>query len=75
MGNEKLSVTVIAIIMQYNMLNYNTYFIINRIYFTDQIAKYTLVSFLKSQIANVEQTIGNSHGRHSAVQELRQRDY
>lgn len=56
------------------MLNYNTYFIINRIYFTDQIAKYTFF-FWKSQIANVEQTIGNSHGRHSAVQELRQRDY
>lgn len=68
------SVTVIAIIMRYNMLNYNTYFIINRIYFTDQIAKYTFF-FWKSQIANVEQTIGNSHGRHSAVQELRQRDY
>lgn len=29
--------------MQYNMLNYNTYFSINRIYFTDQIAKYTFL--------------------------------
>lgn len=49
--------------MQHNMLNYNTYLIINRIYFTDQIAKYT---FLKEPDSNVD-TIGNSHGRHSAV--------
>lgn len=61
---EIFPVTVISIIMQYNMLNYNTYFIINRIYFTDQIAKYTI---LKEPDSNVENTIGNSHGRHSAV--------